>query len=184
MRKVPIAIRKMINLPQQSVKARRLPKCDATNQLINGMRLISRRITSLSLIHPWRPSLSRTRRPQRRETANQRQKPHSQSLCSVDIPMNSGNTASLLYDAQTRLLGTRLAIASCSSIPQKRGKARWVQRAMPSQAGRRKACAGLVKLVAAWYLLCYFGSICLLSYRAVRLFCDAYLGKRGGWLCL
>jgi hypothetical protein len=27
-----------------------------------------------------------------------------------------------------------------------------VQRAMPIQAGRRKACAGLEKLVAAWYL--------------------------------
>jgi hypothetical protein len=27
-----------------------------------------------------------------------------------------------------------------------------VQRAMPIKAGRRKACAGLEKLVAAWYL--------------------------------
>jgi len=107
MRKIPIAIRKMINLPQQSVKGQQPTKTIATNQLINGMRLISRRITSLSLIHPWRPSLSRTCRPQRRETANRCQKPHSQSLCSVDVPAYFGSTASLLYCPQTRLLGTR-----------------------------------------------------------------------------
>jgi hypothetical protein len=50
-----------------------------------------------------------------------------------------------------------------------------VQRAMPIRAGRRKACAGLEKLDAAWC----FGAICFLTYRAVRLLRDAYAGVLG-----
>lgn len=147
-------------------------KSDATNQLINAMRLISRCITSLSLVLPWSPSRSRACRPQSCEAANQRHKPHCECLCSVDVPQHFGSTALLLYGPRIRLLGTDYAIASCSSVPQSgAGLHACSERCLVRQVDA-KACAGLEKLVAAWYLPCCFGAICLLSYRAVRLFCE------------